>query len=83
MYKIMHHKNAQASLELSISLICAFMLLFACIKIFLWSATLMVHRQEDYESSLLSGRVTAGIGSYLTDVQVNDENTQLKLFNSE
>lgn len=66
--------RAQASLELSISLICVFLLLFASFNIFLWVSQRIVHRQQDYEGGL-TGRLVAGtIGSFFGSVEPNEAN---------
>ena len=41
--------TGQAGLEMTISLICVFILLFGALNVFLWVNKKMVHRQEYYE----------------------------------
>ena len=54
--------RAQATLELTVSLILSLMLLFACFKVLLWASRHMVSRQQDYEAL----REFAGsVGSYI------------------
>lgn len=48
-----HHKlylKAQATLEIALSLICVFILLFGSLNVFLWVNKKLVHSQEDYKS---------------------------------
>lgn len=43
--------KAQVSLEIALSLICVFILLFGSLNVFLWVNKKIVHRQQDYEAS--------------------------------
>ena len=59
---------AQVSLELALSLICVFLLLLGCLKVFVWVNSRLVMRQEDYERS----RVSAGSGTSGQETQVDE-----------
>lgn len=59
-------KGAQASLELAVSLIVVFILLFGALQVFFWVNNRMVLRQKDYEAQ----RVDAGNNQ--TEMQVNE-----------
>lgn len=50
------HVKAQATLEIALSLICVFILLFGSLNVFLWIHKKLVHSQEDYKDT----RIEAG-----------------------
>jgi len=52
------YKKAQATLEMTLALMIVLILFFGTIKIFVWFASRIVQRQEDYEE--ISERVAAG-----------------------
>ena len=51
------NRTAQASLEMTISLIGVFIILFGTLNVFLWMNKQMVQRQEYYEHSPIDVRV--------------------------
>ena len=56
-------KTGQVTLEIALSLICVFLLLWGSVKVFVWVNGRLVLRQEDYESSADYGRIKAGSSS--------------------
>ena len=42
-------RRGQASLELAVALVCSLILLFGCVKVFVWLTTRLVTRQQQYE----------------------------------
>lgn len=47
--KAMKNNSAQASIEVTLSLICVFLLLFGSFKIFVWMNKRMISRHNDYQ----------------------------------
>lgn len=68
-------KKAQVSLEITVGLICVFILLGACVHIFTWANRRLALRQEKYEMS----RVLAGGTPLPIQVQVNENTGDLEL----
>lgn len=48
--------KGQATLELALSFICVFILIFGSLSVFIWVNKRLIHQQEDYETT----RITAG-----------------------
>lgn len=72
-------KNAQVTLELTFSIICAFLLFFACITVFIWIHKCFVVRQVMYEDT----RGWAATKTDATPVIVDDSNWNLTFFNKQ
>lgn len=49
MRRAMKNNSAQASIEVTLSLICVFLLLFGSFKIFVWMNKRMISRHNDYQ----------------------------------
>ncbi len=68
-------RKGQATLELSVAIICLILLFVATVKIFLWLNKTMVTRQGDYERGV-TGRVQASNSNATEPVQVNETQYQ-------
>ena len=56
-------KRGQASLEMSVAMIGALLLLVACIKVYVWINGRLLNRQQAYEASrVAAGRAAPGQG---------------------
>lgn len=67
--------RGQATLELAVSFICVFILIFGALSVFVWVNKRLIHQQEDYEET----RVTAGADSPGQEVDYTNEGRYPKL----
>lgn len=67
--------RGQATLELAVSFICVFILIFGSLSVFVWVNKRLVHQQEEYEET----RVTAGADQPGRGVDYADESRYPKL----
>lgn len=64
-------RGQAASLEMTLAMFCALLLLFGSMKVMIWIVERLVTRQQDYEAT----RVNATLGAY----NWNDTATAMKL----
>jgi hypothetical protein len=69
-------KKAQATLELTMAIVCIFLLFWACTKVFLWVNSCLVTRQYQFEQT----RNDAGSTSNDNPIQVDDSWWNLQFF---
>ena len=69
-----HASRGQATLEMMVSFVCAFLLLLVSIKLFLWFAERFVTRQKNYEATRVEAATTT-VGS-----KWEEPSDRLKLF---
>ncbi len=74
-------RPGQATLEMTIAYFCALLLLFACLKVFLWLNERIVRRQINYDDTRIGAASPNPIGVEGKEGSWNEPTKKLRVLN--
>ena len=76
-------RSGQASVEMTVAFFCAMLLLFACLKVFLWLNERIVRRQINYDNTRIGAAASDAKGAQGKEGFWNEPKKKLRVLNEQ